>query len=284
MIDEIIATGRSREGIAVTAPHRQTPYSYHEFATSVWKTGNLFAHYGAHPDAAVAVATHPPGGAHGSDNGPTATGDEEGHHSSPLETVQPLLAILGGMVVGSGITVPETRTVEAAVFAVPTALRREYEFAPGCSVLVYGQPPADPTVQQFEVARSSQNPVKPPETPDPDGTALAIGTHRLTFDEVASATSTLIERFEMDERTTIILAAPILDPRTILAGVIAPLAAGSMIVLFDTSAGVLPEELDSVETPPSANRSTSTYLVTTDNRVPENADPRYIGLSAVPYG
>jgi hypothetical protein len=55
-VADLVAAGRERDGVAIDAPNRATPYSYGEFCTNTWKAGNLLGHY-THPGGTLVGAT-----------------------------------------------------------------------------------------------------------------------------------------------------------------------------------------------------------------------------------
>ena len=263
----LVAAGRDREKAVIDAPSRTTPYSYREFATNTWKAGNLLGHYGARGGTVAVVI------------GPKTTGereekrgrDREGERGTDREqegfgfvdAAEPLLALLGGTLLGVPVTVVEnsgtngTGTVdpgladgteagdsgltdgteagdsglseETRVLVLPWEWVDRYDPPPACSVLAYGGPPTEPSVAHFEAELWSETPVEPPEQVTPADDALRIGGDVYTHGELVAATEQVVEALGLDESSTLGLAAPVTSPGGIVAGVLAPLSVGATI-------------------------------------------------------
>jgi hypothetical protein len=182
-IAALVRAGREREGVAIEVADRSAPYSYRELCTNVWKAGNLLGHY-THPGGSVAVVPGPkrpddgpdlrepresgeseaPGGS--GESGDKSTQHAETGRERSIDCADPVLAVLGGTLVGTRVTLtPETpvgadtvvRPAGAGARALPGA-------AGGVRCWPYGGPPEPSSVEHFEAALWSENPVEPPES------------------------------------------------------------------------------------------------------------------------
>ncbi len=215
---DLVADGRKRDGTALAPPRRSTPYSYEEFCTGAWKTGNLLRHFGVHPGASVAVVVGP--------KEPTS-GDEPGRLGAGAD---PLLAVLGGTLLGATVDVTPTPEVEARTLVCPAGWLDRYEVAPECSRLVYGGPPEDPDVGHFERERWSENPVAPPETVEPGADALTFEGRNFTHGDLVDAAVDVADEFGIEEGDAVGLDTPLESVGAVVAGVLALLAVGATIV------------------------------------------------------
>ena len=234
-LKDLVASGREREGVAIDALDRTTPYSYREFATNVWKAGNLLGHYGAR-GGTVAVAV-----------GPKAAEMDGAERFGTVDAAEPLLAILGGTLLGVPVTVLDDGGAENAdapsdsvksvlpdetrVLVVPWGWVERYDPPPACSVIAYGGPPTAPSVAHFEAEMWSETPVEPPERVEMADDALRIDGESYTHGGLVAAIEAVVEALALDESSTVGLAVPVTSPGSFVAGVLAPLSVGATIEL-----------------------------------------------------
>ena len=102
-VADLLARARERDGIAFDAPGRSTGYSFREFVTDAWKTGNLLRHYGVREDAAVA---------------------EDG--AVPAVAGRPRTGLLAAA--REGIEIPQADVLAAREFLDFVALRPDHDF------------------------------------------------------------------------------------------------------------------------------------------------------------
>jgi hypothetical protein len=217
-VHDLVARTHAREGSAIVAPDRATDYSARAFATGVRKAANLFSHYGVGPDRPLAVAVGPTDPADGTEAGRLGT------------AADPLLAILGGMVLGAPVDpdpgpAPTGTTLDVRALVVPTPWLDRYEVGPGTSVLAYGDPPEDPNVGQFERERWSENPTAPPEPLEPGRAAMRVGDSRLSHADLVGAAEAAIAASDLRGAAQVRVAAPIDSPEVFVTGILAPLLA-----------------------------------------------------------
>jgi len=228
-LKELVAAAKDREGTVLDAAGRSAPYSYREFATNCFKTGNLLGHYGVHPGAAVTIAVGPkeaPAAAGGTDGAGGTPGDAAMGYPDAAE---PLLAVFGGASVGATADVTPAAPVESRALVYPAW--RSYETAPRCSPLAYGGPPEDPSVAHFEAELWSENPTAPPEAVEPDDPALRADDETYTHRTLLTVAEDIVAEYALDETSQVALSARLTEPGAFVAGVLAPVAAGATILL-----------------------------------------------------
>lgn len=216
-IKEIVAVGTDRDRDALDVRTRATPYSYSDFCTGVWKAGNLFCHYGVHSIGELAVSIGPK-----SDGGEGSTGI--------LDAAEPLLAVLGGIVLGATVDVTPESPVDAPAFVYP-ASRETFETTPECSRIAYGGPPEDHDVAHFERDAWSENPIEPPERVFPDDPALRVDGETYTHSTLLRATRDVVSEYELGESDSVVLTGALSDVGGFVAGVLTPLSIGGTIVV-----------------------------------------------------
>lgn len=220
-IADLVAAGRDREGPALTASGRGAPYGYDEFCTNVWKAGNLLRHYGVRPGAEMAVVVGPK---------EPAPDEEPGDFG---QAADPLLAILGGAMLGASVNVTPTDPIEGRAVVLPAAWVDRYEVEPGCSRLGYGGPPEAADVAHWETELWSENPIEPPDPVAADDPFFRVADAAYTQGELVAAATTLAKEHDLASGDTVVVDAPLTDAGTLVAGVLAPLSAGATIVPGD---------------------------------------------------
>ncbi len=170
-----------------------------EFRSRAYKTGNALRHRGVREGAGVAILDVP---------APAA-----------------LHTFFGAALLGATVEFGPDRVVEARVLAGPTAELGEYDLPPGGQRVGWGEPPTDPSWMYFERDVWSENPTFPEPTVAAETELLAGVAHG---DAVAAAEQ-VAETY--DENDRVALRAPLADPGTVVAGVLAPLLAGASILL-----------------------------------------------------
>ena len=237
-IADLISAGRERDGVAIDAPGRSAPYTYRELCTNVWKAGNLLGHY-THPGGTVAVVVGPKGGSEPDGGKPDRDEPDGGEHSEgAVDAADPILAVLGATLVGATGALTPTLPVEADALVRPAGprWREQYPAEPGCSVLAYGGPPNTPSVEHFEAALWSENPIEPPEHVAPATPAVRAGSDTRTHAELLDAATAVADRHSLDGSSRVVLAGDLCEPSVLVAGVLAPLSVGATILLGESVA------------------------------------------------
>lgn len=223
-ITDLVRTARYHEGTFLEVTSRTTPYTSREFCTNTWKAGSLLGQYGAHPGAEVAVLV-----------GPKTPADANSRaQAGQFDSADPLLAIVGGMLVGGTVTLAPRSPIAARVLVCPTAWADGIDREPQCTVLAYGDRPASAAVRHFERERWSESPVEPPETVTPDTPALVANGETYSHGAILAAAETATAWLDIDDGCRVGLAADIRDPGAFVAGIVAPLLANATVVVPGT--------------------------------------------------
>ena len=215
-LQDLVAAGREREGVLFTAPERSTPFSYRDFCTNVWKAGNLLRHYGVRHGMRVAVVAGPK----------NPIGDDEPGYLR--DSPDALLAFLAATLDGAVVDMDPPGAVDTKALVAPANWLDRYELAPGTKALAYGGPSDDPTVAQFERELWSENPLQPPGEIGPEDDALA-GDRTYTHGDLLAASQRVVEDYEFDAETTVVLRAPVTTAGALVAGLVAPMRAGATV-------------------------------------------------------
>lgn len=219
-LKDLVAAGREREGRVLDIEGRPAPYTYQDLSTNVWKAGNLFTHYGVHVEGDLAVAVGPKSASGGR--------DETGY----IDASEPLLAVLGGALVGGVVEMAPTAPVETPVLVAPA--HWDIESAPACTRLAYGGPPTDPDVSHFERNVWSENPIEPPETVRPGQAALQAGDRKQwTHEDALAVARRAVTDGDIGPQSRVRLVGPLDGPGAFVAGIVAPMAVGATIVVPD---------------------------------------------------
>jgi len=225
VIGDALTRKRRNDDLALGTDSRAGSYSYETAITSAWKAGNLLRHYGVRTGATVAI--------------------DPGDGASP----PPILAFLGAAMLG-GVTdfAPDSGTAsDAKALLVPTARVGEYDPGPGTQVLGYGAVPDQPGVAHFEREAWSENPVKPPDEVAAADPVLASTDGQISHEAALTAAETVIEDADLTASDTVGIRAPLSNPGTVVAGVVAPLRAGATVLLDREQTGTVCVGIDGPE-------------------------------------
>ena len=185
-------------------------YDAHWLCTSTWKAGNFLRHAGVRRDVTVGVVGE----------GPLA-----------------LLAFFGTALLEGTTRFDPPRDVaeddEFRALVAPAEDVEAYELAPGAQRVCYGGEPPAPDVHHFDAGLWSENPSFPPLSIDPETTLLDDGERTVDHGAAADAARTVADEYGIETGTRVAVRAPLSDPRTVVAGILAPLAVDAVIVLGD---------------------------------------------------
>ncbi|WP_415382566.1 hypothetical protein [Halosimplex sp. TS25] len=207
VIGDLVARERRTDDLAVRTDSRAGSYSYEKFCTNAWKTGNLLRHYGVRGGATVAV--------------------DAGESLTP----PPLLAAFGAALLGATVRFDPSESPDEKALLAPASRADSYDAGPGTKVLVYGDVSDDPELAHFEAEMWSENPTNPPDAVEPTATALAAGDRRFTHEELLGWTERVAETYDLNETDEVAIRAPLADPGTVVAGVLAPILVGGTILV-----------------------------------------------------
>ncbi len=226
---------RSDRPALVDATTRE--YDAHWLITSSWKAGNFLRHSGVRRGVRVGIVG----------DGPFA-----------------VLAFFGTALLEgtSQFDPPEDLTDEDDVRAIvgPVDELGEYDLPAGAQRIGYGRKPEDPAVHHFDAGLWSENPSFPPLETDPDTGLIARPAGSYSHAQVLEAAREVITEYGIESETRVGVDAPFSDPRTIVAGLVAPLVSGGVIVLGTDAdlvvtdgacgtAGIEPISLETVSLP-----------------------------------
>ncbi|MFB6301804.1 MAG: acetyl-CoA synthetase [Haloferacaceae archaeon] len=225
VLGDLVARERraARPAIRSYTGARERTVSYRDCVTTAAKAGNLLRHLGVRGGDAV--------------DGTGEVGAGTGGRSPRLVAIapdpvpEPILAFLGAATVG-GVARFDPRATDARALVVSAADEDRYEPSPGTNVVVYGGEPADPGTAHWESDVWSENPAVPPAGVDPPDPVLGAD-RTYTHAELLAAARTAVDRLDVAPGDAIAVRASLADPRAVVAGVLAPLLAGGVVVLPD---------------------------------------------------
>lgn len=211
-VGDLFARGRRDERPALVDETGRA-FDYHWLCTTAWKAGNFLRHTGVRRGVTVGVVGE----------GPLA-----------------LLSFFGTALLEGATRFDPPRGLSGATdfrtLVAPVAELERYDLPPGAQRVGYGDSPDAPDVHHLEAGLWSENPSFPPLSIDP-GTAVLVDAADRTYAHgaVVDAAAAVADEFGIEAGTRVTVDAPLSDPRTVTAGVIAPLLADGVVVLDDGS-------------------------------------------------
>jgi hypothetical protein len=204
VIGDLVARERRTPARALRVDASGRSYTYHDFCTTAWKTGNFLRYLGVARGDVVAVA--------------------------PDALPEPLLTLFGAALLGSVTRFDPGGDARAIV--VHQSAESRFDPPPGTNLAVYGGPPSSPSVAHWEGVVWSENPAFPPTDVSPDAPALAAPEtgDRYAHADLLSAARRVVDRVGIDGETTVAVRSSLARPETVVAGVLAPLSAGGTVV------------------------------------------------------
>ncbi|NUC71872.1 hypothetical protein HTZ84_06020 [Haloterrigena sp. SYSU A558-1] len=185
-------------------------FDHHWLCTTAWKAGNFLRHAGVREGVTVGVVGE-----------------------APL----PLLAFFGTTLLeGTTRFDPPADLADAEDFRALVAPVRDlesdvYDLPPGAQRVGYGAKPDEPDVHHFDAGVWSENPAFPPLDIDPETALLTDGDRTVSHADVLEAAREVVDDYGLEAGDRVVVRAPLSDPRTVAAGVLAPLLADGAIVL-----------------------------------------------------
>ena len=146
-------------------------------------------------------------------------------------------ASLGAGLLGACVRFDPPQAVEARALVVPARRVGDYDVAPGTTVLAYGDVPDETGVTHFEREVWSENPTMPPDSVDPDADFLRAADRHVTQRRALEAAGRVAAEQGLDEEALVAPRASLADPGVVVAGVLAPLAAGGAVLLDESTTG-----------------------------------------------
>lgn len=215
VLGDAIARDRRSDATALVAPACERRYDYRRFCTSAWKAGNFFKLIGVRSGVGVAVADDP--------------------------LPEPVVTLYGAASLGAVVEFGPDDAIGADVRAVvvPAAGAEAYAFGPETKQVVYGDPPADPSVSYFERDVWSENPTEPPDRVAPGDPLLESGGRVYTHEELLGAARTVIDRHGIGPDSAVAVRGSFDDPTVVAAGLVAPIVAGARVVIGPGAEGAV---------------------------------------------
>jgi hypothetical protein len=204
-VGELVARDRRTREPALRAQTGVTlRYDYYQLCTTAHKTGNFFSHRGVREGSLVAIESK--------------------------ESGAPILSLLGAALLGARVRFDPPPEIDARLLVASGARIGEYDLPKGAGRLAYDET-SDPAVESFGESVWSENPWCP--TPPDVGSETPLfeaDETSYTHGDLLDSASALVERWGIEVGTEVAIRAPLARPETIVAGVLAPLLAGGVIV------------------------------------------------------
>ncbi|WP_339103495.1 hypothetical protein [Haloterrigena salinisoli] len=185
-------------------------FDHHWLCTTAWKAGNFLRHAGVREGVTVGVVG---------------------------ETPLSLLAFFGTTLLeGTTRFDPPADLADAEEFRALVAPVRDlesdaYDLPRGAQRVGYGAKPDEPDIHHFDAGVWSENPAFPPLDIDPETALLTDGDRTVSHGEVLEGAAGVVEEYGLEAGDRVVVRAPLADPRTVAAGVLAPLLAEGAVVL-----------------------------------------------------
>ncbi|ADJ15887.1 acyl-CoA synthetase family protein [Halalkalicoccus jeotgali] len=205
-VGEIVARERrTREPALRAQTGVNLRYDYYQFCTTAHKAGNFFSHRGVRAGSLVGVVRE--------------------------ESGAPLLSLFGAALLGARVCFDPPHDLGARLLVAPGEEIETYDLPSGASRLAYAGE-ARPGVEAFGESVWSENPACPvPPEIGPDTALLEVEDETHTHGELLAAARRVVDRFGIEPGTEVAIRAPLSRPGVVVAGVLAPLLAGG-VVLF----------------------------------------------------
>jgi hypothetical protein len=214
VLGDIVGRDRRSTEPALRAPGAGRLYDYRRFCTNAWKVGNFLRHLGVRGGDGVAIADDP----------------------APEAVLTLYGAALLGAVVRFG---PSTDPGDVRALVVPASALGAHEVGPSTKPVVYGDAPGDPSVAYFERDVWSENPTMPPDAVTSGDDLLRTADAAYTHGELLDAARTVVDRHGIDAGDDVAVAGSFAEPRTVAAGLLAPILAGAAISIGPDAEGRL---------------------------------------------
>lgn len=207
VLGDLVSRNRRSDAPALIAPAVEREYDYRRFCTTTWKVSSLFRYFGVRDESIVALADDP----------------------------QPelIIAFLGTALLGGIARFDPPQDTDARVLVTQTDRVDGYDLPAGSQRIVYGDPPDDPSVASFERDVWSENPTEPPAIVEADQPVLWAGGTTYSHTNLLDAARSVVDTWDLVSTDRIAIRAPLREPGTIVAGIVAPLLAGSTVLLPD---------------------------------------------------
>lgn len=215
---DLVARDRRSQSPALLAADRTM--DYRRFCTTAWKASNYLRHLGvAGERGVVAFATPDP---------------------APLVTFfgAALLDVSTRFVDDTADLPSAVAETNARAVLVPAEYESAYDPPGGVTVSVHGGEPSAPATDHWEGGVWSENPAFVPSSATPDSVALTTPESAVSHGQLVDAGRTVTEEFSLSASSVVGVDVSLADPRSVAAGVVAPLLVGGAVDLDGADATV----------------------------------------------
>ncbi|SMO44514.1 hypothetical protein [Halorubrum cibi] len=235
---------RSRDPALVTPDGRER--TAHDLITNAYKAANVLRYLGAREGSTVAVDPTP------------------GLHAT--------LAFLGAAGLGAAVRFDPIAGIAAGDRVVVAPVDREGSLdpKPGTNLAAFDGPPERSETTHWEQELWSENPATPPAMVSPNDPVVRSERGDVSHRRLLDAAEVVATERGIDAGTRVVVRTTFADPRTLAAGVVAPLARGGVVVLAGAAGETAPESTSLGD------------LAVVDDPDAEPPDPARIDVSALP--
>lgn len=198
-------------------------FDHHWLCTTSWKAGNFLRHSGVREGVTVGIVGE-----------------------NPLT----LLAFFGTALL-EGTTqfdppadLADEDDFRALVAPVAALESGAYDLPRGAQRVGYGTKPDEPDIHHFDAGVWSENPAFPPLDIDPETAILTDGDRTVSHGAVLEAATDVIDDYGLAAGDRVVVRDSLSDPRTVVAGILAPMLAEGVIVLSGDEEGTVAERGD----------------------------------------
>lgn len=214
---DLVARDRRTASPALHATTRDRTYTYFDLCNTTAKAGNVLRHVGVRPEDTVAI--------------------------DPRLAPETVFTVLGAALIGARVTTDLAVGERGDARALVVHADRESDVTapPGTSLVVFGAKPEGSDATHWETEVWSENPAAPPAPTEPTDPLFVGGgsgdgesadeSEAVSHQTALAAADDIVEAFELDGTTAVVVETDFADFRTIVAGVLAPLAVGGQVTL-----------------------------------------------------
>ncbi|MFB6119019.1 acetyl-CoA synthetase [Halosegnis sp.] len=201
----LLARDRRSDAVALVDDAADREYDYRRALTTAWKAGLFFRNEGVRGGMRVSVADEP--------------------------IPESILSFLGAGLLGAVVSFDAPVDAETKALVAPTGRLNEFDAGPETRQVGYGAEPTDPAVAYWERDVWSENPTPPPDRPAATDPLLATDGRTYSHGDLLGAARNVVDEHDIGVGDHVAVRASLTDPGVVAAGLLAPLAAGGVVVL-----------------------------------------------------